>query len=270
MARATVNGHDLHYTRRGAGPPLLLIQGLGGHSAHWSEPFLGLLAERVEVIAFDHAGTGRSGPRTGATSIRGFADDAAGLLATLGIERAHVLGLSMGGMIAQELTFEYPELVDRLVLLSTSPSGPQGVLPEREVMEGLVSAHMSGDLQRAVRVSFEANVSPAHAADPEAFDLWCEMAGDRPVTLDVLLAQLQAIAQFDAMPRLPEVTAPTLVVHGTADRMLPVGNASILAAAIPGARLEIVDGAGHLVYLEQPDRLARQVHDFVAVESASR
>lgn len=263
MPSATVNGHELYFTRFGEGPPLLMIQGLGGHSAHWDEPFPAALAERVEVIAFDHIGTGRSGPLQGELSIPGMARDAAGVLAELGVERAHVLGLSMGGMIAEALALEQPEVIERLVLMSTSPSAPRGVQTPPETIEALMGAWTSGDPERAIRVGLEINVSPAYAANPGVLEAWRRAAADHPVGLPVLGAQLEAIRGHDPLDDLAGLAVPTLVVHGTEDRFLPAGNADLLAKAIPGARLELIEGAGHLAFLEQPEPVARLVLEFL-------
>jgi pimeloyl-ACP methyl ester carboxylesterase len=263
MSTAAIGGRELYYTRTGSGPPVLLIQGLGGHGAHWGEEFPALLAERLEVIALDHVGTGRSGRLEGGLTIASMADDAAALLAELGIERAHVIGLSMGGMVAQELALARPELVDRLVLIGTSPSAQRGVRTPPEVMEALGEAWSSGDRERALWVGLEVNVSPAAAADPGIRALWREIAADRPVALQVLAAQLDAVREFDALDRLAALAAPTLVIHGTVDRMLPFDNARLLLDAIPDARLEPFDGAGHLPFLERPGRAAELVIRFL-------
>ena len=217
------------------------------------------------MITFDHVGTGRSGRLDGELTIAGMADDAVGLLSDLGIDRSHVLGLSMGGMVGQEVALRHPRLVERLVLVGTSPSAGRGVRTPPETMEALGSAWTSGDREHAMRVALEVNVSARHAADPGAVEAWREIAADRPVSLEVLGAQLQAIRGHDALDRLAELEAPTLIMHGTDDRVLPVGNAQLLADAIPGARLELFEGAGHLLYLEEPERAARLVREFLVV-----
>lgn len=259
----TVNGHELYITRTGVGPPLLLIQGLGGHSAHWGTRFPELLAERLELIAFDHLGTGRSGWLESALSIRGMADDGAALLAELEVDRAHVLGLSMGGMVAQALALAHPERVGRLVLMSTSPSASRGVMMPPATLEALSSAWTSGDPERALRTAFEVNVSAEYAARGDALEEWRPIAADHPVSLEVLGAQIAAIRDHDALDDLAQLEPPTLVVHGTDDQVLPVGNADLIAEAVPRARLERFEGIGHLLYLEQPDRAAELVIEFL-------
>ena len=125
MATASVNGHDLHFEQRGAGEPLLLIMGMSGTHLTWGEPFLELLARDFEVTVFDHRGVGRSSRTEPGYAIADLADDAAGLLEELGLESAHVLGISMGGMVAQELALRHPGRV-RTLTLGCTYSGGEG------------------------------------------------------------------------------------------------------------------------------------------------
>src|SRR6266516_6351221 len=126
MPHAAVDGTSLYYERRGDGEPLLLIQGMSGTHLTWGEPFLAALGDDLEMVVYDHRGVGSSGDQGQPVTIAGLADDAAGVLDALGWERAHVLGISMGGMVAQELTLRHPERVGRLVLGCTYPGGPEG------------------------------------------------------------------------------------------------------------------------------------------------
>src|SRR5829696_3719190 len=143
MPHITVDGHDLHYLRRGEGEPLLLIQGMSGTHVAWGEPFEAALeAAGFELITYDHRGVGHSARVDSGFTIERLADDAAGLLDALGLETVHVLGISMGG-----------------------PGGPQAPAATREV---LGAALLSGDRERALRTGFEVNVSAGHAAEPGA------------------------------------------------------------------------------------------------------
>ena len=109
-------------------------------------------------------------------------------------------------------------------------------------------------MEQAVRVGLEVNCSARYAAEPGVFDTWREMVVDHPVSLPMLMAQLQAIRGHDALDRLAELDIPTLILHGTDDRVLPFGNSQLLLDAISGARLEVFEGAGHLLFLEEPER----------------
>jgi 3-oxoadipate enol-lactonase len=258
---------QLDYARSGntGGPPLLLIIGMSGTSLQWGEPFLGPLQADFDVIAYDHRGVGASSLLDGAVTTRAMADDAAGLLAALGLDDAHVMGISMGGMIAQELALNHPERVRTLTLGCTYCGGEGSALASEADLAGLVEAIGSGDRERALRAGWEINVSAKMAADEDAFATFREIAMRRAVPVAVIMQQMQACAAHDTHARLPQIAMPTLVIHGTEDRLLPVQNGRLIASRIPGARLEIFDGVGHLFFWERPDRAAELVCEHAAV-----
>ncbi len=257
MATATINGTELFYERRGSGEPLLLIQGMSGTHAAWGEPFRAALdAAGFETVAYDHRGIGFSAKWRRPFTLAQLADDAVGVLDAVGWERAHVLGISMGGMVAQELALADPERVRTLTLGCTYAGGPGSVLTEPAVLQELGAAWMSGDRERAFRQGYEVNVSQAFAATAENYATFKAMAASVPAPLPVIMLQMQAIATHDTSARLERIGAPTLVVHGTEDRMLGVANGRAIAVAIPGARLEVLEGVGHLFWWEEPQRSA--------------
>jgi 3-oxoadipate enol-lactonase len=269
VPHATVAGNRLFYLRRGAGEPLLLIQGMSGNTAHWGERFLAALEPSFELVAYDHRSVGQSSPVEGRFAIADLADDAVGLMRELGIERAHVLGISMGGMVAQELAVGHAQMVRSLVLGCTYPGGEGARLTDPAVMQRLAEPVLSGDGERALRVGWEANVSAAVAGDAASWQLFREAAAQHPAALPVLLAQLQAVQSHDASTRLAQVSAPTLVVHGTEDEILPSANGRLIAELIPGARLELLDGVGHMFWWEQPERTAALIRDFCLAADAA-
>ncbi len=263
MPSINVGGRSFHYERRGSGEPLLLIMGLSGNSAHWGEPFLSRLERDFDVIAFDNRGMGRSGWVDADFTIADMAGDAAGVLAELGLDAAHVMGISMGGMIAQELALSEPERVRGLVLGCTYAGGEGSALADQSVIETLAGPMLSGDRDAAIRAGWSVNVSEPYAADEAAFARFKQTALEHPAPVAVIMRQFQAVGGHDTSGRLAQIGAPTLVIHGTADRMLPVANARLIAAAIPGARLELLDGVGHMFWWERPERSAELVHDFL-------
>jgi pimeloyl-ACP methyl ester carboxylesterase len=266
MALIAFDGIELDVERGGSGPPLLLIMGMSGTALHWGEPFLAQLREDFDVIAFDNRGVGASSVLTdGQVTVDQMAEDAAGLLAALKIESAHVTGISMGGMIAQELALKHPERVRTLTLGCTYCGGEGSSLADSEVMQRLAEAMMSGDRQRALQVGWEVNVSASFALEETARAAFLEIASRRAVAVPVIMAQAQACAAHDTSARLPGLTVPTLVVHGTEDEMLPVENGRLIASLIPDARLEILDGVGHLFFWELPERSAALVREHAAV-----
>jgi 3-oxoadipate enol-lactonase len=261
-------GPTLNYVRRGEGEPLLLIQGMGGNHLSWGEPFLAALDRDFDLVAYDHRGVGRSSWVTDPFTIVELADDAAALLDALGWESAHVVGISMGGMVAQELTLRHPERIRTLTLGCTYSGGEGSALTSNEVFSKLAEAMMSGDPDRAIATSFEVNVSPGYGADKSAYATFYEMATALPTPVPVIMLQAQAVQSHDTLDRLGQISAPTLVIHGTEDEMLPYSNAILIAARIPGARLETLEGVGHMFWWEQPERSAEAIRALVAAQPA--
>ena len=269
MPTASIDGRELHYETRGSGPVLLLIQGLSGTHLAWGEPFLGELEGEFQLIVYDHRGIGLSADAGGPFTIADLAGDAAGLLGHLGIERAHVIGVSMGGMVAQELALGHPDLVLTLTLGCTYAGGEGSRLTDPAVIQRLMVASMSGDRELALRTGWEVNASAAFAAAPGNYEEFREMAARLPAPIPVLLQQMQATLAHDTSSRLASLDVPTLVVHGDEDQMLDVSNAGQIAALIPGARLETFEDTGHLFWWERPQESAALVRDHVARASAA-
>jgi 3-oxoadipate enol-lactonase len=255
MPLARVGDIELDYERSGSGPPLLAIMGMSGTALHWGEPFLEPLREHFEVIVYDHRGVGASSRLDdGTLTTLQMADDAAGLLQALELDSAHVLGISMGGMIAQELALGHPQLIRTLTLGCTYCGGEGSSLAAPAVLQRLSEAMMSGDRALALRASWEINVSAEMAGDEDAYAHFLAIAAQRAVALPVIMAQMQACAAHDTNARLGELEMPTLVIHGSADQLLPVQNGRLIASRIPGSQLEIFDGIGHMFFWERPQR----------------
>jgi 3-oxoadipate enol-lactonase len=262
----SVAGTELHVERRGEGEPLLLIQGLGGHSLHWGEPFLSELERDFELIVYDQRGSGRSAALRDDLTIAGLAADALALLDVLELERVHVLGISMGGMVAQELALAAPARLASLTLGCTSCGGTQSRPTGQEVIRELTAAVFCGDRERVLRTGFEIVVAAAFAADPAHYAAFAEAARRYPAEIPLLMSQQAAVVAHDTYARLRGLQVPTLVVHGTEDRMLAPVNGDLVASLIPGARLELLDGVGHLFFWEQPQRSAQLVREHAAAQ----
>ena len=219
MPTAEIAGRPLYYERTGAGPgaePLLLVQGLSGHHQTWGRPLLELLEPRFDVIVYDHRGIGGSGPVSEPFTLRDLADDAAALLRALEIEDAHVMGISMGGMVAQQFALDHPEQLRTLTIGCSYCGGPGSSLTDPEDFGKLVMEIQSGDIERAIRAAYELNVSPGFHSE-EHYAAFREIALAQPAPIPVIMLQAQAIAQFDVQALLGDIDAPTLVIHGTAD-----------------------------------------------------
>jgi 3-oxoadipate enol-lactonase len=267
MPQARVGEIELSYERAGSGPPLLMIMGMSGTFDHWNAAFLADLRRDFETIVYDHRGIGASSRLKGPVTIAQLAEDAAELLAALELESAHVLGISMGGMVAQELALAHPERVRALTLGCTYCGGEGSSVAAEEVMRRLAEGMMSGDRERALRTAWEINVSPEFAADEQAYARFREIGLRRAVPVEVIMEQMRAITAHDTSARLPEIALSTLVIHGTLDQMLPVQNGHMIAGLIPDSRLEIFEGVGHLFFWEQPERAAELVRAHVAVHA---
>ncbi|HUB35537.1 MAG TPA: alpha/beta hydrolase [Solirubrobacteraceae bacterium] len=267
MTLAQVGEIELDYDRAGAGEPLLAIMGMSGTKVHWGQPFLESLRRDFELVVYDHRGVGSSSRLHGPLTIAQLAQDAARLLDALELHSAHVLGISMGGMVAQELALAHPEKIRTLTLGCTYCGGDGSALASQDVMSRLAEAMTSGDRQRAIRTAWEVNVSPAFADDHDAFARFLDLGLHNAVPVDVIMAQMQAIMGHNTAARLPSIALPTQVLHGTVDQMLPVQNARQIASLIPDARLEIFDHVGHLFFWERPEPSAELLRAHAAVHA---
>lgn len=274
MATARINGIDLYYEEHGPrdGEPVLLIMGFLMNAGAWGSQIPALV--RYRVLAFDNRGSGRSSQPEGAYTMAQLTDDAAALMAETGMPSAHVIGASMGGMIAQELALRHPQRVRSLVLLCTSPGGPQSAgyarLEERsrELFE-TKDAAASMTPERARDFALEL-FTPQFLANPGPGFL--QMAGTTmqyPASLAGAQAQMRAILTHDTYDRLPQISVPTLVMAGEDDPMIEAENSRILAERIPGAELLLFPGLRHGFTAEQPDQVNAAIVEFISRQTAA-
>src|SRR5215212_1479949 len=233
MPSTQVNGIDLYYEETGSGPPLLLIAGLGGNTLGWAM-LLPALAEHFRVIAFDNRGAGRSSAPAGPYTTGQLADDTAALLDRLGIERTHVIGLSMGGMIAQELALAHPERVDHLVLYATY-ARPRPAIHDPWFRNWVEACERGTTPDQLATLLLPWFLTPAFMAQPEqveaAIEEWA--ADPYPAPAHGVAAQAAACLSHDTHDRLGHVAASTLVLVGAEDIVTPVSCAQELAEGIP-------------------------------------
>ena len=261
MPTVELSATELNYERSGAGEPLLLIQGMSANHMAWGRAFAAPLERDFEVIVFDNRGMGLSRRVGEAFSIAEMASDTAELLAALEIESAHVMGISMGGMIAQELALGHPERLRSLTIGCSYCGGEGSQLMAPSDFRELVEATASGDQDRVFRAMYELNLSPGFRAEEARYADFAAMAAALPSPRETIGFQLQAIVAHDTQERLPQISAPTLVVHGTVDRVLGYPNGPLIASRIPGARLETYEDVGHMFWWEQPERTAELVRE---------
>jgi len=248
------------WEQRGDGVPLVLVQGLGYARWGW-EPIVDLLAERFRVVLLDNRGIGESEAPPGPYTVEEMAGDVVQVLDEAGIVRAHVLGTSLGGMIAQELALAAPERVQKLVLACTTPGGANA-MPMPAPTVRLIAEAPSLDPLVALRRFVENALAPGAPDELVERILTHRVRTAQP--LEAWLTQAAAGAAFDAWDRLPGLESPTFVLHGTADVVVDPGNADRLAARIRNCELQLFPGCGHLLYWEQPERFADCVGQFLA------
>lgn len=257
---AEVNGITLAYRESGSGYPLLLINGFASPMDTWNPPVLSLLARNFRVIVFDNRGTGYSSATGEPFTIPLFAADTVALMDMLGIGRAHILGLSMGASIAQELVLAHPERVERLVLVSGTCGGERMILMEPDVWNRLSDKSGTGTevADRMFSVLFPEGWLATH-------DPW-QYCPDVHETTSEENAGRQAEALFrwqGTYDKLPGIRSPVLVLTGADDVVIPPENSDLLAERIPGARLVRFAGAGHGLQYQCPEEFARIVTEFL-------
>jgi 3-oxoadipate enol-lactonase len=246
-------GPRLHYERSGSGEPLLLITGFTISAAVF-EPVLPLYTRRFACVSYDNRGSGRSASPLHPTSIPELAGDACRVLDAAGIESAHVYGLSMGGMIAQEMAIRFPERVRGLVLGCSTPGGPRAIRPTLSELGALGAGMLAGMREPGFPVLARMLFSPAFRENhPERVrELLRFFAAHRAGPWGGA-SHFWASVYHDTVARLGTIQAPTLVMHGGADTMAPIANARLLADRIPDAELCVVPGTGHAYLLEDPE-----------------
>lgn len=252
---------SLRWESAGSGPPLLLIMGLGLSGGAWwrSVP---TLAKRFRVITYDNRGTGGSTALTYAYTTEAMADDAVAVLDSAGAEGVHVYGMSLGGMVAQQLALRHPNRVHRLVLGATQPGGRRARVAEPEVMAFFQRrSELPSDESAwaSVPYNYSSGARGRHGARI-AEDIARRLA--HPFDEQAYRAQLCASALHNCYGRLTRIEQPTLVVHGTADRVIPFENAEMMAERIPDARLRLLRDCGHLYPTEFP-RVDEAIGDFL-------
>jgi 3-oxoadipate enol-lactonase len=252
MPTVACNGVALHYERIGTGPRLLYCNG-SGTTLDSTRPLLAKLAAQFELLAFDYRGMGRSAPVTEPYAIADVAADVAALVDTVGWERTALAGLSYGGMVAQEFAVTYPDRLDRLALMGTSPGGAFGSYP----VDTLADLPAAERLARSVRLADRRWTSEWFAAHPDDAALVDAFAAQMPAEGESAAQsqgrgfQLQARASHDVLDRLHRVTCPTFVATGRYDDISPVVNSQAIVDRLPNATLHVFE-SGHIFLLQDP------------------
>lgn len=263
MPHLASNGVNLYYEDQGRGEPLVLIMGFTVSSVgwHWNIP---AFAEDFRTIAFDNRGVGQSDKPDVPYSMAMFADDTAGLLDGLGIDQAHVFGISMGGMIAQEFALRHPQRVKTLILGCTNCGGPHTVMSKDPDVLNLLGNIAAVDVQQAALAMTKVAVTPWFMQ--KRMDVLLQLnqlSAQHPTPKHGMVRQMQAIQGHDTYERLPLIEAPTLVITGKEDGLVPPENSVTLAQRIPHADLAMLSDASHLFNIERPEATAEVVKGFI-------
>lgn len=252
---------SIAYKVLGQGDPMVLIMGYSSTMDMWDPLFLDNLSTKYKVIIFDNRGMGNTTAPPGNFSIPQFANDTAGLMAALGIEKAHIMGWSMGSFVAQELAIRYPENVDKIILYAGDCGGKETVMPSPQVLKDL--ANTSGPQEERGMRLFNLLFPKDWLSRQPAFYKWFPLPKETSLPENIE-RQAQAIATWSgACDRLGSIKSPTLVVTGTEDVIAPPENSFILAQRINVSWLVQFEGAGHGLMYQYPDRLAKIVEDFI-------
>ena len=259
-------GARIYWDEQGQGEPVLLIMGLAYPSDMWfrTRP---VLAAKYRTIVFDNRGVARSDMPPGPYPIPLMASDARAVLDAAGVKSAHVFGVSMGGMIAQEFALQYPDRVRSLILGCTAAGGPTAVQAKPEVGQVLMMRGMMSPEEAA-----EAAIPYIYDPGTPRARIDEDLAVRRPwlAKPEAYMAQLQGILAWEAYSRLPQIKAPTLVIHGETDLLVPPGNGKLIAERIPGAKLVMIPHASHLMMTDQAEPTHRAITDFLAEQSAQK
>jgi 3-oxoadipate enol-lactonase len=262
MQRANINGIELAYEIRGTGAPIVMIHGAQGDQSMFNG-LAAAYARNFRVLTFDQRGSGLSEKPDMEYGIAMLADDTAALMDYTGFSPAHVIGVSMGGTIAQELALRHPRAVKSLVLGCTTAGGPHAIRIGGEALSAAYSTKPMTAEERG-RALAEAVFTRGYIErHPDLIPTMIEARRQRPIDPVALEHRMRAVLKHDAYDRLPQIKCPTLVITGRDDLLISWENSRILAERVPGAELVILEPAGHCFWLEQPEQAGAAISRFI-------
>ncbi|MHA1915420.1 MAG: alpha/beta fold hydrolase [Promethearchaeota archaeon] len=255
MPKVKVDGVNLYYEIHGDGFPLLMIQGLSENVYWWDPPMIEVLSKQFKIVLFDNRGVGRSDSLEGEVTIETMAADAVGLLDALDIKQAHILGHSMGGMIAQDLVLKFPGRVKKLVLCSTSCGGSKAELPSRDTQRILTKLSTRDHTRDLIEEAMPHIFTKQFINEKPEFVV--KKVDDIliiPTDQTTFKAQMTAWMRYNSCRKLKTVSVPTLIVHGRQDILVPPRNGELLAEKMPNAEIIWFDSQAHLIHTEETDK----------------
>lgn len=265
MARVKINNFEIYYESHGAGAALILIPGFGSGAWTWFRQ-TEELSKNFRVITFDPRGIGKS--KAGENdlqnlSMKTFVEDVLGLLDFLKIEKAHILGASFGGFVAQEFALSFPERVDKLILACTTAGGKNHVSPDIEILRSFtpdLNLPLRTRIRKFFRPAFTEKFHAEHAAEVEKV---CRLREENEVADAVYSAQLQTAFTFDRENKIGTIKHETLIITGDRDNLVPMQNSINLAQKLPNATLKVIKNGSHIIFVENAAEFNRIVANFV-------
>jgi len=265
MPKAPVNGINIYYEIQGKGVPLVMIQGFAGNHQAWffQSP---VFKKYYKVIIFDNRGIGKTDKSSEPYTIRTMADDVIGLMDYLGVDKAHILGLSLGGVVAQEIALTYPERVRKLVLGCTFAGREiKDVNPDLLKAIGVKEGSTNADI-KSIDFRKLMNVMVTLAFNRMVYRMFLvplAKYGMRSIKPEGYLDQMASVGDYDTLDRLHLIQAPTLVITGTGDRLVAPHISDTIAGRIPNAKLVLVKGGSHAFFMEMRGRFNKEVLEFL-------
>jgi pimeloyl-ACP methyl ester carboxylesterase len=262
MPIAKTENLDIYYEIIGQGEPLVMIRGIGSNVDHWYEQ-VPILSKKYRLLVFDNRGIARSSDPGGSFSTKNMAADTSALMEAVGIKRAHVLGYSMGGMIAQELALAYPEKINGLILVATDCGISLRIKARPEYSRLFSEMIRLGTNEAKTAAAGCLFAKQTFESRPNIIERYADVSLRFPAPQKTLERQWEAITRHDACGRLQNITAPTLAITGSEDVLIPPENSRVLAERIPDARVRSIDGGGHLFVVEQAQQFNEAVFGFL-------
>ncbi|MFO7794987.1 MAG: alpha/beta fold hydrolase [Promethearchaeati archaeon] len=264
MPKQKINDTELYYEIHGEGYPVVMIMGLGANIYWWTPEFLEPMKNNFQTIIFDNRDAGRSDHANEQYQIADLATDTIKLMDMLNIDKAHILGISMGGMIAQEVTLNYPERVNKLVLCSTNCGGAKSILPSQDLLAQLTQDR--GELSQ--KEIIEKTIPLLYTNEfidknPEYIERTKEQLMKAPIQPEAYERQIQSLLSFNTGRKLKKIEHQTLVIHGKKDILVPPQNGQILTDLITNATLKYFEKSAHAIFSHEPEKVTTTVLDFL-------
>ncbi len=254
----------MYYEIYGKGFPCILIAGLSADINWWTQEFINVFSQNFKTIVFDNRGAGRTDKPKMDYTIKMFADDTVGLMDVLNIEKAHVSGASMGGGIAQEVAINYPQRVEKLILMCTACGGSESIIASDEILQTLASRTEDTPINEYYdRIMPTLFTEDFISNNLEFLEMYKNQILKTPIPYDSYQRQMAAVAIADTSMRLKKIIAPTLILHGKEDILVPPGNAEILEKGIPNAKRIMLEETAHILIQPNFDKLKDAITKFL-------